>query len=191
MASRHRARKVATALPVADRPDEDDSVPMGVFTMTTRVTVRRTAHFASSNLLCRSVGFLVTMIVRLHFRVCRGYLTLVSRVLHHHPDHHLSSICPSISTSIVLRRRGTRVTHRATRHLLGARDPTTTRPQVPSFLFSFFFSFLFFLFLSRARGETNLSIWPLSPHQNATRTRRLKRAATNERPPGVSAVFGQ
>ena len=43
---------------VAYRPAEDDSAPMDVFTMATRVIVRRTAHFANSSLLQHLMGFL-------------------------------------------------------------------------------------------------------------------------------------
>ena len=126
-------------LPVADRPTEDDSAPMDVFTVATRFIVGRTAYFASCSLLQHLVGFLaarvvVVMAIRPHFRAHRGLLTLANRTLRRHPDHYLSSIqpsfSPSISISAALRRRDIKVTHRPTRYLLRVRGPTIIKHQV-------------------------------------------------------------
>ena len=136
---RHSSRAV-TVLPVVDRSTEDDLAPVDVFTVATRVTIRRTAHFASNSLLQRPVGFLAARVVvattvQLHFRVHRGHLTPANRALCCHPDHCLGSVHPSFSLSIsistALRHWGTRVTHRPPRHLPGVRNPTVIRPQVP------------------------------------------------------------
>ena len=135
----HQASRAVVVLPVADHPTKDDSAPMDVFIVATIVTVRRTTHFASSSLLQCPVGFLAarvvaTMVVWFHFRAHRGLPTPTSRALHRHLDHYLNSIHPSfnlsISISTALKRRGTKLTHRITKHLPGVRDPIVIRPQV-------------------------------------------------------------
>ena len=69
MVGRHQASRVVAALPVADHPDEDDSIPMDVFTVATRVTIRRTGHFASSSPMeFLATRVVVAMAARLHFR---------------------------------------------------------------------------------------------------------------------------
>ena len=139
MVGRHQASRAVAVLPVADRPTEDDSTPMDVFTVATRIIVKRTVYFTNSNLLQHPVGFLAArvvavMVVRPHFKAHRCRLTPASRALHHYPDRYLSSIYPNFSLSInintALRCRGTRVTHRPTRHLLGVRDPIVLMSQV-------------------------------------------------------------
>ena len=60
--------------PLADCSAEEDSASIDLFTVATRVIVRRTAHFVSSGLFQHQVEFLaakvtVVMVVWPHFRV--------------------------------------------------------------------------------------------------------------------------
>ena len=130
---------MVAVLPVVDRLVEDDSAPMDVFTVATRVIVRRTAYFINNSLLQHPMGFLAAKVVAAkevwpYFRAHRGNLTLACRALRRHPDHYTSSIHPSFSPSIsintALRHRDIRVTHRPTRYLPGVRDPIVIKLQV-------------------------------------------------------------
>ena len=132
---KHQASRAMIVLPVADRPAKDDSAPMDVFIMVTRVIVRMIAHLANSSLLQCPVGFLAARVVaiiavRPHFRAHRGCLIPASRALRRHPNSIHPSFSFSISISTTLKWQDIRVTHRPTRYLSGVRDPIFIRLQV-------------------------------------------------------------